>query len=166
MLPWNDPHLRLTRGQQPGAVRSDQARAMFTNEGVGRHHVVRRNAFGNADDQRDASRRRLTHRIRRKGCRDVNDRNIRTGLFDGFRHRVEHRHPAVDRGLPTATRRDTCNHVRAISNHLARMELTLAPGDPLHEQTGVFIDQNAHLPPPYPLLIPRCARDGSTFSPE
>ena len=67
------------------------------------HHVERRNAFGDADDQRNPRVGGFHDGVGRERRRHEDHGGIRAGLVDRFRHGVEDR-PAFVRGAALARR--------------------------------------------------------------
>ena len=62
-----------------------------------RQHVERRDALGDADDERHVGVGRLEHRVGREGGGHEDARGVRAGLRDRLGDGVEDRHAAVER---------------------------------------------------------------------
>ena len=97
----HDADLALARRNDARTVRPDQPRAPVLQELPGAHHVERRNAFGDADDQFDLGVGGLHDGVGRERRRHEDHRGIRAGLVDRFLHGVEDR-PALVRGAALA----------------------------------------------------------------
>ena len=74
--------------------------------------------------------------------RHENQRRIRAGLANRIRDRVEHRHVKV-LGASLAGRHAR-DHFGAVLDHLLRVEAAFAPGEALHDDARLFVDENAH----------------------
>ena len=57
--------------------------------------------------------------------------------------RVEDRHAALER-LAALPRRDAGDDLRAVLDHLLRVERAVAAGDALHDELRVLVDEDAH----------------------
>ncbi|NBW90584.1 MAG: DUF1611 domain-containing protein, partial [Gammaproteobacteria bacterium] len=85
----HDADLRFTSGHDAGAVRTNKARLRTRQSTLHAHHVHHRNAFRDANDERDFRIDRFADRIGCEWRRHVNDRRISAGLFTRFGNRVE-----------------------------------------------------------------------------
>ena len=102
------------------------------------HHVERRNAFCNADDQRNTRIFGFQNRVRGKWRRHKNHRGVGAGFVDGLLHGVEDR-PAL-MGGSTFARRHATDNFGAIFGAALGMEGAFAAGNSLHDQASFFID--------------------------
>ena len=132
-VPGNDAGLGLARRDDARAVRADEARRRPRLEERHRaHHVERRNAFGDADDERDAGVGRFHDRVGRKRRRHEDHRRVGAGLLDRVAHGVEDR-PAFVRRAALAGR-DAADDGGAVRRRLLRVERAFAAGEALDEQ--------------------------------
>ena len=106
------------------------------------HHVQRRDALGDADDDGDAGLRRLEDRVRGAGRRHVDDRRVGARLLDGLGDGVEHREAFVHDAALAG--RDAADDVGAVLAHLLGVEGPGRAGDALDDQLRVFSDENRH----------------------
>ena len=130
-------------------ARRDDSRAIGTDEaGLGvvgieptmnLSHIANRNTFGNADDEWDVCFDSFKDRIRRKGRRHVNDGSIGPMFIDGFGHGVANGNFTFPH-LVTFTRRHACDDLSAVFDALLRVEGSGLTGDPLNDETCVFVD--------------------------
>ncbi len=85
---------------------------------------------------------RLVHGVGRERCRDEDHRGVRTCLVDRAGDGVEHRDPVdILTALPW---RDSRHDVRAVRAVAETVEPALGPGEPLHDETRVRVDENRH----------------------
>src|SRR5262249_47751874 len=96
-----------------------------------------------ADDQRQLGRDRLEDGIGGKRRRHVNHRRVRARLLDGISDGVEHRR-AFELGA-AFSRHHTGDHVGAVFLRALGMKGAGLAGDALHQEAGIFVDENAHL---------------------
>ena len=95
-------------------------------------HVERRNAFRDADDERQLGVDRFENRVRRKRRRHENHRRIRARFAHRVRDRIEYRHAEMLRAA--LARRHAADHFGAVLDHLLRVKAAFAPGKALHER--------------------------------
>ena len=88
------PILHCARSDDARAVRADEARLRALEIALRREHVADRNAFGDADDERNARIRRFANRVGRARRRNENHRRVGAGFLHGFFDRVENRNPS------------------------------------------------------------------------
>ncbi len=105
-------------------------------------HVEDRDAFGDADDQRQFGVDGLQDGVAGERRRDVDHRRIGAGFFDRLGHGVEDRQGQV-LGAALA-RRHPADHAGAVGNGLFGMERSLGAGKALADDLGVGIDENSH----------------------
>ena len=115
------------------------------------HHVHDRNSFGDANDELNAGVDCFENSIGRACCGNENNRDVAVRLLSRFPNRVEHRNFAVEH-LAALSGRNAGNNVRAVLHALARMKSTDAAGDPLHEESSIFIDEDGHSLGRFPLV--------------
>ena len=135
----NNPNFGFARREQARTVWPDQARTFHLDIFIGRHHIQRRNAFGDADDQRHARVRRFANRVWGESGWHIDDAGICAGGGNGFFDRVEHGYAPVHSFLPAAPGRNTADQIRAILQHLASVKLTFAARNALYQQLRGFI---------------------------
>src|SRR5690349_2802405 len=154
--PRNDANLRFARSDEAGAVRADESRAPFLDEGIHPRHVENWDALGDGDDELDPSVGGFHDRIRRIHRRHVDHGRIRAGLGDGARHGIEDR-DAVLESLTALSRRDPRDDAGAVLHHLLCVERSIAAGDPLDDERRLLIDEDAHAAfPPFASWTARC----------
>src|ERR1019366_8091687 len=139
----NDAHLRLTRRDQAGAVRTDQSDAALGDVGHHQRHVEHGYTLGDAHNQRDPGVGSLLNRAGGHRRRYVDHRAVRTGRRDGFGDGVEHRNAAFEL-VPALPGRHPGHHVGAVFNHLPRVEGSLPAGNALHHEPRFRSDPDAH----------------------
>ena len=139
----HDADLAFARRDDARAVRPDRGATVESRERrLDLHHVVHRDALGDADDELDAGVRRLEDRVGREGGRHVDHRRVRAGLRDRVAHGVEHRQPEVL--LAAAARRDAADQLRAVVEALLGVESALLAGEALADDARRLVDQNGH----------------------
>ncbi len=138
----HDADLAFARRDDARAVGTDQARPRSGERCLHSHHVVDRNALGDAHHQLDAGIGRLEDGVGGERRRHIDDAGGGAGLSDGIGHGVEHRQVQV---FFTATAgRDAADHLRAVLDALFGMERALLAGEALADHAGVLVDENAH----------------------
>src|ERR1700737_2972552 len=132
----DDAHLGLTRGHQPRTVRPDEFDARILNERARPHHVIERDARGDADDQTDPGGGRLHDGIAGEGRGHEDAADVGAGLAPGVDYRVEDR----DAELHAAAfaRAHAGDDVRAVGLHLLGVEAPLSAGETLDHDTTLF----------------------------
>src|SRR2546423_11965158 len=83
--------LALARSNDAWTVRPDEPRTPPLHRSLYLDHIVRRNAFGDAHDQIQASVHSFEDRVGGKCRRHENCRSRRAGLFGSFGHGIENR---------------------------------------------------------------------------
>ncbi len=149
----------LARCDDAGAVRADEtdARALFNVRGS-LDHVKDGDAFSDADDHAFAldgveGFRGLHDGLACERRRDVDDRRVGVGRFDGITDRVPHGEvsPLKLNGLTALAWRASADDGGAVLDHLVRMKATLAAGDALHDDLRVFGNPDRHHASPPPM---------------
>src|SRR6186713_142677 len=138
----HDADLAFARRDDARAVRPDESRAGAGERGLHAHHIVDRNALGDAHHELDAGIRRLEDRVRRKRRGHVDDAGSGASVLDRIGHRVEH--GQIEVFFATAARRDTADHLGAVLDALLAMERALLAGESLADDLGVLVYKNAH----------------------
>ena len=113
----------------------DSARFTFTMS-------MHRNAFGDADDQRNLRIDGFENGIGRKGRRHIDDGGISAGFLAGFQHGVKT--GKTDMRRATLAGRHAAHHLGAIGNRLLGVEGAVVAGDALADDLGVLVDENGH----------------------
>ncbi len=132
----NDSHLGLTRGYQARTVGADELHPRVLNEGAGPHHVVERDALGDAHDQADAGGGRLHDGVGGEGRRHEDAADVGAGLPPGIDHGVEDRDAEL-RAAPLAGA-DAGDEVGSIGLHLLGVKAPLASRQTLDQDATVF----------------------------
>ena len=137
----HDTDERLARRDQSGAIAADDSHAGCRRDDA--HHVVCGNAFGDADRELNTGVVRFPECIGARERRNEDDRVRRAGGFDGFFDGIEDRLAALDLRAAFAGRY-AADDVRAVREHAARVKESLAAGDALHDDFGIFIEIDRH----------------------
>ncbi len=136
----HDADLALIGGNDAGAVGPYQPGLGAGEYPLHLHHVRHRNAFRDADHQRDLGIDRLHDGVRGEGRRHIDCRGRGAGLGHRVGHRIEDREPQV-LGSSLAGG-DPADHLGPIGERLLRMEGALGAGEALTNDLGIFIDEN------------------------
>ena len=139
------PILHLPGEMMPGTIGPDQPRLLGLQELPDLDHVHRRNAFGDADDQRNVGVGGFHDGVGRDRRRNKDHGGVGAGLFDRFAHGVEDG-PAFVRGAAFAGR-DAADDLRAVRGGVLGVECAFAAGEALHQQVVLFINKDAHRTP-------------------
>ena len=127
----------------PGQFGPIEPRPLAFHEGQRLQHVHRRNAFGDADGQRNPGVGRFHDRVGGKRRRHEDHRRVRAGLAHRVVHAVEDR-PAFVRRAALAGRH-AADDLRAVRRGRLGVKRAFAAGQPLHDQPRVFVEQNGHV---------------------
>ena len=138
----HDADLRLARRDDTGTIGTDQTRVVRLQRLLHAHHVVHRNAFGDADDELDARVRRFEDGVGSTAGRHVDHGDVRARRLHGVMGGVEHRQPEM--GLPTAARRDATDQLGAVVEATLAMERALVAREALADNPALLVQQNAH----------------------
>ena len=148
----HDADLGFAGRDDAGAVGADEARLRVLELRPDLHHVVDRDAFGDADDQRQAGVFGFEDGVGGERRRHEDDGGVGAGLLYRLGDGVEDR-PALVGGAAFAGR-DAADDFGAVFGAALRVEGSFFAGDSLHDEARIFIDQDRHydlLPSPHPL---------------
>src|SRR6267142_2368201 len=129
-----------------GAVGADEASLLGIHGGGDAHHVQRRDAFGDANDERNFRIRSFENGIGGIRRRDEDHGSIRSRGFRGVGDSIENG-PLEMLGAAFAGG-DAADDIRSVLDHLLRVEGAFAAGEALDEQARFFVNENAHRAPP------------------
>src|SRR6266540_2817438 len=138
----DDPDVRLPGRERAGAVRPDHRDPARPDVVVDPQHLVGRQAFGDADDRADPRVDGFVDRVRREAGGDEDHRRVRAGLGDSVGDRVEDG-DAVD-VLAAFAGGHAGDHLRPVGAVAEAVEAALTPGQPLHDQPRVPVDDDRH----------------------
>ena len=130
--------LAVARGDDTRAIRPDQPRIARLGIVISLNHIRFGNAFGNTDNQLEASIGRFHDRIRGKRRRHENDGDICTRRLDPFGDGVEDRHTL--KVLTALTRCCPTDDLGAVFDHLFGMERPFSACNGLHEDFRIFVN--------------------------
>ena len=136
------PILHSSGVMTPGQFGPDQPRGGAGEHRLHAHHVVDRNALGDAHDQLDAGIGRFEDRVGGERRRHVDHAGRGAGLAHRVVHGIEHRQAQVL--LAAAPGRHAADQLGAVGERLLGMEGALLAGEALADDPGVLVDQNAH----------------------
>src|SRR5665213_243091 len=151
----HDADFAFARRHHAGAVRPDQPRLRARQRALDLDHVHHRNAFGDADDERDLGLDRLADRIGGASRRHIDHAGVAAGLVLGFGNRVEHRQ--IEMTAAAFAGRGAADHLGAVLDGLFGMERAVLTGEALADDLGVFIDEDRHQAAPFTALTIFCA---------
>jgi hypothetical protein len=123
-------------------VRADEAGVVALQRFLDAHHVVDRDALGDADDQLDAGVGRLEDRIRGAGRRHVDHADVGAGGAHRVVRGVEHRQPEVL--LAATPRGHAADEARAVGDALLAVEGALLAGEALADHAARLRKEDAH----------------------
>jgi hypothetical protein len=136
-MPRHDAHHRLAGADGAGAVGPGQGHALFplvaAHVALDAHHVLRRDAVGDADAKANTGIGGFHDRVRCKRRRHEHDAGLGAGLAHRVLDGVEHRPLEVT--LATLARRHAADHVGAVIDHFLRMKGADAAGEALHDNS-------------------------------
>ncbi len=132
------PILHLPGEMIPGTIRSDQPRSPVLQKLPRLHHVERRNAFGDADDQIDFSVGGFHDRVGGKRRRNKDHSGIGAGLVDRLANCIEDR-PTLVSGAAFAWRYTT-DDLCAVGGAGLRVERAFAASEALDYDFCIFIN--------------------------
>ena len=126
----HDADLTLAGGDDTRAVGADEAGRLGGEVVLDLHHVQHRNTLGDADNQLNPGVGGFHDGVGGKRRRYQNHRGVAAGFVAGVLDRVEDRH--VVHLLAALTGGDAGNHVGAVGDAGAGVELAFLAGDALH----------------------------------
>src|SRR5882757_1523413 len=138
----HDADFAFVRRNDSWAIRADEPRLVARERGLDPHHVVHRNAFGDADDEFDPRIGRFQDGVRRERRRHVNHAHRRARFGYRLLGGIPDGEPQVF--LVTAAGGDAAYDLGAIGDALFRVKRPLFAGEALTNDLGVLVDQNAH----------------------
>mmetsp|Transcript_1043 Transcript_1043/g.2215 ORF Transcript_1043/g.2215 Transcript_1043/m.2215 type:complete len:308 (-) Transcript_1043:14-937(-) len=137
----HDAHFALTRLDDAGAIGADEAALILPHEGVlDLHHVLLRDALGDANNQWDFGLQRLENRSSSRGRGDVDDSGVAVSLLLGLCGVLENRQVQVHRAGLLGV--DSTNHLGAVLDCLGGVEGALLAGHSLADDLGVLVHPN------------------------
>src|ERR1700676_4228370 len=138
----HDSDFAFARRNDARAIRTDQARRAALHEVAHLHHVGGRDAFGDADHQRNARLGRFHHGIGGVRRRPENHGSVCSGLLHGIGGGVEDRD--AEMSLTALSGGDAPDHLGAVVDGSLRVEAGFAAGESLEDDARVLIDEDAH----------------------
>src|SRR5215469_5021688 len=138
----HNPNLAFSGRNHARTVRPNQARFASLQEGRRADHIASWDAFGNADNQRNAGLGRFHDCVGGERRRNKNHRRVGVSVFHRFSDRVEYGQPEVR--LPAFSRSHSPDHFRAVVHRCLGMKTRFAPGESLNQDARVLIHQYAH----------------------
>src|SRR5665213_2153644 len=142
-MPRHYADFALPRRDYTWTIRPDEpGRGLCPQVRPNPNHVVHRNAFRDADDQRETGVRRLHNCVRRKWRRHEDNGSIRAGGFDCLLHGIKNRKPQMF--LPAFPRGCSAHHFGSVVNRLLRVKRAFPSGEALKENSCVFVYKHAH----------------------
>src|SRR4249920_2417648 len=142
----HDSDFAFTGGDDTRAVGADEARLVEVDGGGGANHIDHRDAFRDADDERDFRVGGFENGVGRIRRRNENYGGVGAGGFHCFLNSVEY--GAFEMFCASLTRRYATDDVCAVFNHLLRVEGAFATGEALDDQASFFVHQDTHRAPP------------------
>src|SRR4051812_2979797 len=122
---------------------AEQTGSALLHERVDARHVENGHPFRDADNEWNSSIGGSHHRVGGEWRRDVDHRRIGARILHRFGNRVEDWNLILE-FLAALARSYTANDLGAVLDHLLCMERAVPTGDALHDEAGVFFDENAH----------------------
>ena len=135
-----DADLRLPGGEETRAVRPEEARLFPPHVAAYLDHIENGNVLGDADDEIEFRVDRLEDGVRSKARGDVDDGDGCAGRIDRILDGVEY--GDAERRLSRLAGGDAGDNLRAVFEHLLRVEHRRCAGDALDDDFGVLINQN------------------------
>src|SRR5208283_4774846 len=117
-----------------------------------------RNAFGDADDERNARIGGFHNGVGCERRRDEDNGRVGAGVFDGFGYSIEN--GAFQVIAAAFAWRDAADNRGAVGDGLLGVEGAFLAGETLNEQARVFVDEYAHALAPEVAALARA----TTFS--
>ena len=155
----HDAHEALTGADDPGAVRADQAHLAFFGvafqEALDLHHVLAGDAVGHANCGADACVGGLHDRVGGAGGGHEHQGRLGPSRLYRFTHGVEERAVKVAFAAPSGG--NAAHDIRAVLDHVGGMKAADAASEALHDDRGLFGDQDGHCGAPYAAMRGRAA---------
>ena len=126
-----------------GAIGADQPGRPAFHRPLDLHHVVDRDALGDADDEVQSGIHAFKDRVGRKGRGHEDGRGGGAGLLHGLGNGIEDR-DFVFKQLSALARGDTGDDLRAIGEAELGVPRAKAAGDALDQDAGLWSDQDRH----------------------
>ena len=142
MKPGMMPILQAPGVITPGQFGPTSRDLRIPERGLDLHHVVDRDALGDAHDERDTGVGRLEDRVRRVGRGHVDHARLGAGLRDRVAHGVEHRQTEVL--LAASARRHAADQLGAVLEALLRVKGPLLARETLADDARVLVDEYGH----------------------
>ncbi len=136
------PILHLPGEMMPGQLGPINRDRRFCKYSHARHHIQRRNALGDADDQLHLRIGSFHNCISGKWWRNKNHRRICSSFIDRFLHGVKDG-PSLVSGATLAGSHSP-NDLGSVLRAGFGMESAFPPGQSLHDNSRRFIYKNAH----------------------
>ena len=134
----DDAELALVSRQDARAVRPDEMRLAAFHVAADLDHVLDRDVLADADDDIEVRVDGLHDGVRCKARRHVDDRSRGSRRLHCLAHCVEHWHSAGN--LTALAGRHTADDLRAVVDHLLRVEGRGLARDALHDDLCVFMN--------------------------
>src|SRR5579863_615425 len=142
----HDPDHRFSGADDARAVGSDERRPLLARIAaeiaLDAHHVLCGDPVGDGDREADPAVGRFHDRIARERARYENAARRGAGHPDGVLDRVEHGKPEV--GGTALARCDATDDRGAVGDHLPGVERGFVAREPLEDDPGVLVDEDAH----------------------
>src|SRR5258708_2326512 len=142
----HDPDFAFAGRDDARTIRADQARFRSVHGCGHAHHVERRNAFGNAYDERQTCVGGFENGIGSERRRYKDNGGVRASFSRGFGKRVEHR--TIKMLGATLAGSHAANNVGAVFDHLPGVKTALTSRESLDEEARLFVDEDTHRAPP------------------
>src|ERR1039458_648563 len=151
----HDADLAFARRHHARAIGADQPRLRAGERTLDLDHVHHRDAFGDADDERELGLDRFANGIGGARRRHVDHAGVAAGLFACFGDGVEYRQ--IEMGRPAFTGRCAADHLGAVGNRHVRMECAVIGGDDGSDPFRIFVDEDGHYAASFTALTIFCA---------
>src|SRR6266446_9629256 len=139
----HDADFALARRDDAGAVRTNEARLRGVDDRGHAHHVEGGDAFGDANDKWKIRVGSFENGVGSVRWRNKNHGGVCAGGFGGVGDGVKD--GAFEMFGAAFTGRDAADYIRAVLDHLLRVESAFAAGEALDDQTRFLINQNTHM---------------------
>ena len=138
---WHDADFTFAWRDDTGAIGAYQARLCIVEFKASANlgHIANGYSFGDTDHEWYICFDCFKDRVRSKGRRYVDDGSISPMFFDGFGYGVTNR-DFIFPHLATFTRCHAGDDLSAVFNALLRVEGSGLTGNPLNDETCIFVD--------------------------